>query len=165
MKLFFAAIFCLAFGLMVNAQVEKKYDRFKDETSVSVVLGRIPMDANFNSLVWTLDTKFSGQVVPADPVLTMYILISSKEWRFLRADLTMRGIIDGERMTIADFKRNYSETVRGAVMEGAGAIVSIDTLRRMAAAKKIEAQFMGGEMQATQWEQKQIQAFLDALKP
>lgn len=154
----------LILGIGASGQtVERNYDRFKDETNVSIVLGKKPMDANFNSLSLILGTTFAGQIVPVDTPVTMSILTTSKEWKLLRADLTMRAIVDGERVTIGEFKRNYSEAVHGAVIEGASMRVTLETLRKLIGGQKVEFQFMGSESQATRAELDRIKEFVDAV--
>lgn len=144
--------------------VERKYDRFQDRTTISIVLGKTAMDWNSNSLSLHLETSFTGQDAPTEPVIVMSILLSAKEWKLLGRDLTVRAIIDGERVTVGEYKRNYSEVLRGAVIEGAAMIVSLETLRKIVGAKSVEMQFLGSEMSPTPTEIDRMKAFIAAVE-
>lgn len=159
------SITILVFGLTISGQtVERKYDRFKDKTEISIPLGKTGMDANFNSLSLSLTAVVSGEVIPSDPPVFMSLVITSREWKLLRADLTLRAIVDGERITVGEFTRNYSNVYRGATMEGAIMPVTTATLRKLVDGKKVEFQFLGSETTFTQGEIDRIKMFLDALK-
>lgn len=152
-------------GVLVNGQaVEQKYDRFQDQTTISIVLGKTAMDQNYNSMSLHLETSFTGKKVPTEPVIRMSILLSAREWKLLGRDLTLRAIIDGERVTVGEFKRNYSEVIRGAIIEGAVMIFPLETLKKIVAAKSVEMQFLGTEMSATQTELDRMKKFIAALE-
>lgn len=153
-----------AAALGVSGQaVERNYDRFKDLTSITISLGKTPMDSNSNSMSLSLTTEFTGQKVPDDPAAYLSLVVTSREWKLLRADLTLRAIVDDERITVGKFERNYSDVYRGATIEAATMRVPTSTLRKLVEAKNVEFQFMGSETMFSQAELDRMKLFLEAI--
>lgn len=124
-------------AITISAQtVEKKYDRFKDETTLTAVIFQKAMDADSGSVKWMLETKFAGEKATAEPkLLDMTLDITSKNGRLI--DPTVRAIVDGERVTLGQLKKS-STTYVGTVIEVAWLAVPIETVRKMANAKSVE---------------------------
>lgn len=140
-----------------NLNIETKYDRFADVTTVHLIenlkpggvvnLGGGSVYAPPGSVAHTVDLHIIGAVpgkslAAAAPVVSIAISSMSLDWRYLNGPNTLRLILDdNERLSLGTMKRSGEVLKTGRVSE----VLIIDdvplaTIERLSKATKIEMQ-------------------------
>ncbi len=127
----------LSFAVMASGQVERKYDRFKDVTTITALIGNSPMDAEYRSVKWDVVVSFPGEKPPKEPVVTLLLTTSSKMGLLQTSDLMLYGIIDGERITLGKFAP-IAVPYRGTVIENSELRMPFASLQKIGSAKVVE---------------------------
>ncbi|HEX2881395.1 MAG TPA: hypothetical protein VHO25_17825 [Polyangiaceae bacterium] len=134
--LILALLLLLAFPVYAQVKLKTKYDKFKDETSISIPLqyvdmkspGRLEASAYINY-------KAKGEQV----IIGLGFFSSSRSWRFLGSP-ELNAIIDGERVGFGKPVSRDSEVVRYGVEESISYAITPDQLSKLARASTIEMQ-------------------------
>jgi hypothetical protein len=111
-----------AFGQTTNSGLNKKFDKFKDQTLISTSFLKLYPANSFSNdnlqIVMTANVSFSGETLTADSELFhLHFITRSPSWRFLHShDLTL--LADGKRIAGGTGIR------RGDINSGPGVSVS-----------------------------------------
>ena len=173
-KPFLFFIFLLTLGGFAYGQsigkdspVERKYDKFKDETELSTSIG--PFFVKSTSPEYVLGiyllTTFKGEKVPATAKYMLRFLTSSDNWQFLKGDRTLYAIVDGKRMTLGVMNRVDSAVNKGTTNEMLLMPITLKTMEFLANAKTIELKCNITEVELVPADIAQIRKFLEAVRP
>lgn len=130
------AIAFLLPALRAHAEIETKYDRFKDLTAVylrTTFSTSSSRTANFALIsTYTGQAASRGGEVAPGALLTMFI--SSDEWRYLKCR-GLSALIDGKPLELPPLDHD-GKVGRGYVTENLKAMISLETVATIANAKK-----------------------------
>ena len=119
-----------------NQNVEEKYDKFKDKTSVTLKL-RLLGDIT-NGLEVVLTETFAGQKPVTPTNFPVMFMATNKDLKYYLSH-GLIFLVDGERIKFDDVK--YTKlTYQGYFIEVMILAVPFNTLKKIVAAKKVEAQ-------------------------
>jgi hypothetical protein len=116
-----------------NKRFEVKYDRFKDETHVSVG----PFYPDHKAVGMEAHFFFKGKE-PGEPIKDVYFILRAygRDWRLLNSR-TLYGIINGARIEFGEGQR-HSNIQLGSVSETLTFIMPMESFAKIASAKSAE---------------------------
>jgi hypothetical protein len=157
-KLLLTFALILSVNLLINAQtpsptpfdykdgVVQKYDKFQDETSLSLKLsiegGLIP----FEGITFIIATVYTGEKPPADNAL-MVSMTAVNKYSDYKYSHSLTFLLDDVRLKLGDGIYSTKSVENGILskqymeMESAVYIIQQSDLEKIIDAKKIEAQF------------------------
>lgn len=139
-----------------DKNIETKYDRFKDKTTMVVRAGEV-YDFYGGSIDIVALTSYPGQTpIPTEEVF-VYFYYSGKEWFFLKYH-DWAVLADGARLDVPDMKRVDSDVRRGYVSEILGTAISFGDFAKMLSANVVEMKVGRAQFQV---KEKQLEALRD----
>lgn len=152
-------------AIAINAQgLETKYDRFKDETTISSLIGEYRMDSQFRAISWSITATFTGQVAPSNPRIQLILTTTSKTALVGSSNPQLRAIVDGKRELVGDLK-HIAIPSRGVIIESASLWIDLATLRRWGTAKVVETQAGQFEWKFSDDGLARIKTFVETFEP
>lgn len=153
--------------------VEEKYDEFRDVRSWYLV----PMFAGGEPFIYGITrtgaelrlgalAEQNGQNHPEAPNRSgLWLMFQgrSAEWRYLRSDLTVDLIVDGERLHLGRASRTSSDVLAGGVMETMTLPVDRETLTKIASASSVAGQLAHTRFDLQPSHLERIKEFLAAI--
>jgi hypothetical protein len=148
-------IHILAFG---QEGFDNTYDKFKDTTTVTS-----PTMQLFGTLTNGLQLKligvYEGQK-PTQPKETGIMLFSVADERQFRDDTELIFLINDERLKLGKMQIAMRDYKSGRYMEGLYLAVTLETIKRLADGKTVEAKVGSKEFRITAGQQDILKAFI-----
>ena len=149
----------------LTKKIESQYDRFKDETTVSVRLAPKITKGYLTRTYMTLFAKYKGQAVSGPPeTVVLAFFTESKRLQFLnRSARRWIFIADGKRAEMPDI--SYSnDVVYGGVIETLAFGAGPEVLQTLTLPKLLEFQIGSVEGRFTDNDMKLMKAYADYLR-
>jgi hypothetical protein len=126
-----------------ETQVERKYDRFQNETTISVENDLPEAKATDTDLIWSVklivEHPCKGDVEQCSGnELGISFLFINRIWRFQNASITF--LVDGTPAPATKVIYNGSVLSAYQLMESVSTIIPLTTFRKIATAKSVEVQ-------------------------
>lgn len=139
-----------------DKNIETKYDRFKDKTTIVVRAGEV-YDFYGGSIDIVALASYPGQTpIPTEEVF-VYFYYSGKEWFFLKYH-DWAVLADGARLDVPEMKRVDSDVHRGYVSEIVGTAMPFSKFATMLLANVVEMKVGRAQFQV---KEKQLEALRD----
>ena len=173
MKILCSIMLVIAFSLIGNAQtsvkktfgknvIEKKYDKFKDKTSVLLEL-TISDYAMFENLRLLAFSSFTGEKAPQkleDANITFFSVNTKPQYDIYRSLIFL---VDGERISLGDGE--YEKDNSNALIETLKFTLKADVIKKLANSKKVELQLGKNEFVFAESQLEAIKEFYKQLVP
>jgi hypothetical protein len=157
--IFLLSVSSLAQGVKPG-EPETKYDKFKDETNITVVIQL--SETSIENLSLTLGTSFSGKKPPSAPkdIISFFLSVNTRKQYSISHSWII--LADEERIKLGDGE--YQGT--GSSTKAAEVIfysMSPENLRKIANAKKVEIQLGNKEFTLTESQVKNLKDFYERV--
>lgn len=145
--LILALVLCCPVCLFGQTNFRKSYDKFKDKTTLTINIGTflIKTRNTKHALDMLVVSEFEGSKMLLNPAVSLFFISASKEWQFLKSDLSLRALVDNKRVSLGLMKRADSDTYSGGVSEILSLPTNWKTLKNLGTAKIIEMQIGDSE--------------------
>lgn len=140
-------------NLSADYFLEEKYDKFKDITSVNIIL---KLNQHYSNLSIGAFFLYKGSQVETPSHLTLRFVSNSKDWKYLRNSKIIF-LVDGKRIDLGEMKRD-GRVGSGYVLEFLTKIISTDTFLEIINGSDVEGKLFTTEFKLTE---EQLEAFRD----
>lgn len=138
-KAAFALFLCLQAGSLFAVDVERKFDRFKNVTTVGID----SVEAPETSLKISSYFVVKGATVTVPHTVQIGVTSKTEDWQYLTSH-SLNLIVDGEPMSLGEMSHDGS-VGSGYVLEFMWVSIPVAKFRKIANAAKVEAQLFSTE--------------------
>jgi hypothetical protein len=141
------------------AEIEVKYDRFKNKTVVQTNPKKTTGTAIQPALV--LMASYDGQTPSRPGESTIAFAVRSPKWAYLRCH-SVHCLADGKPLELPSFK-HHGEVGRGYVFEFISTSIPFSIIEQLSKCEKIEFKLCNTEFSLSRYEMEDLKTFVQAF--
>ena len=157
-KIVFVLLAVVSLLLVINAsaEIEIRYDKFKDMTIVMTKPGSVSTAPTSPGITWM--GWYKGTVISIPKEVILKFVSSSRSWQYLRCH-EVGCLVDGKIVRLPESK-HHGSTNRGGVLEQISVVIPFETAKQIAFAEKVEFKICNAEFAMGKYDHDDAQTFI-----